>query len=296
MARRVFEAKVQIRFQPNERLEHLVANLDQLLDDPAVFPALLREIVTQTLFVAYQTRFQRAKPDWLRGPEKASQAAAASSDEDKQQRLASLGERYRKALNRGQKDLIDRLSDQINNVLGLSGESRVSGEEGATYGPRAIKGPGSLSTGLFETPRLDEVLAAFTNVADIKTETVNGRPSITFGSTERMDRIKAPSATEHVIKKPHPTESKFQVLWRQLEFGTGIYAKASPFPTNTNPINKQSDGSWWYGPRVGMGLHLRGAKAGNFLRNASGIAYTDYGIRFAAALAAKLTAWLERSR
>lgn len=133
---------------------------------------------------------------------------------------------------------------------------------------------GELSTGLF-TPRMREVLAGLVTVSDPQA-TPDGFV-LGIGPLQQLNSVRTPSHGE--ITKGKPTRSRYTVLWRQLEFGTGVFAKPQPRAVATR--TKEPDGSWWYGAQAGQGLHLLGTRPGNFLRQASGLPYTQDAQNFA---------------
>lgn len=99
--------------------------------------------------------------------------------------------------------------------------------------------------------------------------------TVSLGPIAALDKIQVPSATPLITG--HPTESKMTSMWRQMEFGTGVFA----FPTGRfEGQYKTSAGSWWFGPRKGFGIHFAGTQPGNILRDQTGVLYSSDAMRF----------------
>jgi hypothetical protein len=105
------------------------------------------------------------------------------------------------------------------------------------------------------------------------------------------------------IKTHDKSRSAMNVLWRQLEFGSGMFAKAagnqldiggSPGTTIPRTINSRgkqkdeaNDGSWTL-----QGFHVLGTYPGNWLRRQTGLPYTEDALRFQKQVAKQLQARL----
>lgn len=106
---------------------------------------------------------------------------------------------------------------------------------------------------------------ADTNAVTITSEGGTIRAGI--GSRAALDEILTPSSTP--LLADHPTGSDRQIMWRQLEFGTGIYA------------DPKEGGVWWYGKERGKGLMLRGTRGIHALFDPSRrLPYTANALRF----------------
>lgn len=101
---------------------------------------------------------------------------------------------------------------------------------------------------------------------------------VSIGAAPRayINLLETPSAT--VLLSGKRSSSPFKVLWRHLEFGTGVYSSKHQSrllgETPGGGRFKQSDGSWLYG-RPGAngdgGLRVLGAMPMHFLWNAEGV-------------------------
>lgn len=100
------------------------------------------------------------------------------------------------------------------------------------------------------------------------------------GSLAQIEGVKTPSFKS-------TTPSRYNTLWRHLEFGTGIYRSdksvnaASPYRTER--------GGWWYGHSEGYSLHLLGSRPMGALRNPrTQLPYTGDALRFRSIFAARM--------
>lgn len=125
---------------------------------------------------------------------------------------------------------------------------------------------------------------AFGSVVDRITDTslmVSNRTStdvtVATGSIQVLDQIISPSATQ--LLRNRNSSSPYNILWRQMEFGTGIMRKQ--YPGNISPTRYTTDKGWWYGPKTAYrGVHFKGTKPGNLLRTQSGLPYTEDALKF----------------
>lgn len=128
--------------------------------------------------------------------------------------------------------------------------------------------------------RMRKVIATLTDRSLMKVEyswrngVVNGI-TVRVGNIAALDKIKTPSATEEL--SGHRSKSAYNILWRQMEFGTGVFA----FPNvRSGGRYRTSAGTWWYGPKKGFGIHFAGNRPGQILRQRTGELYTADMMKF----------------
>lgn len=92
---------------------------------------------------------------------------------------------------------------------------------------------------------------------------VNGMPGAGLGPYADVMRMHLPEHMDFHGGTSSPATSFFYAV----EFGTGMYAMGGHDPVTTGDT-KESDGSWWYGPKIGRGLHLAGQQGMHFLYDA----------------------------
>ncbi len=93
-------------------------------------------------------------------------------------------------------------------------------------GSKTIKSGGSLTSGLFRQ-RAAQILDAITDGSRTKVTRSPDSASFGAGALSEISKIETPSNTPLLFGTD--TSSRFTMLWRQLEFGTGSYAKDGPF-------------------------------------------------------------------
>lgn len=123
----------------------------------------------------------------------------------------------------------------------------------------------------------ERVADLLTNSKHIETHMEGDSVVALMGRIRDLDAIKSPSATQILSK--HNSRSPYKILWRQMEFGTGMLRKPgeSPFV----PTRYTSSEGWWYGPPNSKGaVHFRGTHPGNLLRTQTGIPYSQDALSF----------------
>ena len=279
---------VRTTIKADRGADAMLRRLQRLTDSDGAFVLeLLQQVVRETLIAAYRKRFNAAKPRMLnmqreqRGPafhRKLELGERSRQIEKEMEGVDPNSDRFRKLSAR-----IDELTAEFigGPHLGHEGVTNIVGGSGAAVHAAMVhglnlhkpSGPGSLSTGLF-TPRMNQVLEELEKVTVL--ERTMHQMTLGIGDLAVLEskNMETPSFTEHGLNGPgHETDSSFRILWRQLEFGTGIYAKPSPRPGPTTW--KESTGSWWYGQLRGNGLHLRGSRPGNILWDAQSVPYSE---------------------
>jgi hypothetical protein len=104
-----------------------------------------------------------------------------------------------------------------------------------------------------------------------------GKVGVGWGPMDAVEKVKTPT------NRGKPTKSPYTTMWKQLEFGTGVWAVKLGGPhARTSGRYKFADGSWVYGRvrrRSGAisgyrGLRLIGTQPGSFLWDTDGTPYT----------------------
>lgn len=119
-----------------------------------------------------------------------------------------------------------------------------------------------LSSGLFRSRALD-VMSEFVGDPKIRMNS-EGQFSVGIGDLGHLEGIKTPSATEYVLKRGR-TNSKYDILWRHLEFGTGVYSDVQRESSKWN--EGFTSGEWYYGRnRASARLLLHGSRGVHSLK------------------------------
>lgn len=132
-----------------------------------------------------------------------------------------------------------------------------------------------LSSGLFRA-RAMEVMDLFVNPTYLQPRRVGNTVVVGVGPLDQLERIQTPSATEFSLGHGS-TPSKYNVLWRQLEFGTGTFAL--PYSRNgwaekgiTRYNEGLPEGLWYWGKTLeDAGLVLQGSEGIHSLFDQRGV-------------------------
>lgn len=130
-----------------------------------------------------------------------------------------------------------------------------------------------LSTGLYRV-YLMKVLALMTDPSLVSQQVISqDMVRVGFGAHKLLDPIETPSATPKLTGKQ--TTSPYRTMWRQVEFGTGVYGKDPGAARKATRYQIGSTRMWAYSRNPPNGLVLRGTKGVHALRDQAGGNYPD---------------------
>ncbi len=285
---------LKVRFTGKRRFEEIAASIDALVADPSTLANLLRDIVQQTLLRVYMSRFERSK-DVIADMRRADRGASALYRRVYERRIANLERRLSEQLGLSThkqsgveeiKGLLRRAQLRLNgespdeadfttsNPEALVGEHAGLGVSSAKRKPKGGKGALG-STGVGFRALMEKVMSTIADPARMVVMRSKNRLVLGIGDRSVLDAIHTPSFNPK-------TATPYKVLWRHMEFGTGVFAK--PGPHLHGGAHKEDDGTWWFGTQIGEGIHLRGSRPGNILRKQTGEAYTEDFMKFEARL------------
>lgn len=160
------------------------------------------------------------------------------------QTLSSLYERMRTAVARGDAEELRKAQE----ALVSHQDGFASALQRTTRG--VVKKSHALSSGLFRKRAL-QVMDLLANPTHLGTVESGGTVTVGIGSLDKLNQIETPSATQYKLGLGH-TRSKDNILWRHLEFGTGIHANNDAgYPNRKQSSGKfgisMSGGLWYYG-------------------------------------------------
>lgn len=136
----------------------------------------------------------------------------------------------------------------------------------------ALRQAAALRAGTFQ-----EVMQLITDQRLIQISREPNSMTASIGNIGTLDKIESPSATPILTGKS--STSPYGILWRQMEWGTGALRKPAPFAVF--PTRFTSSEGWWYGKKLPYrGIHFRGTQPGNFLRDATGLPYSQDAQQF----------------
>lgn len=279
------ECRIQLELTPGEELLRLGEGLEQLLADDALgFQLLVRQVIADSLLLAYRTRFD-AKASLLTQTEREDQqgqepttgsaeeiAEVEASINTLAQRIARLGQLGGRRAASDVAEEEEKLSRAYDRLRKLRGEEHIG------QGSEA-KGVHSLSTGLYKV-NLNLLVDRLLDQSGIVVEAKGGQ--VVFGIGEPTDPLLSftPSFTELVKGRPSSARKHNTINFlRQLEWGTGVFA--APERRTGGSVYKLKGGTWRFGdPVTKSGIVLRGTRGAHFLKQASGVPYEADAIRF----------------
>jgi hypothetical protein len=257
-----FTYTIGFKLQFDEASEASFLALEQLATDPSVLERILRAAMLATLVAEYKRRFGLAE-------DRMTELEKVTGDEAEPEQLPATSFSLRKNIVPAKPGQQSRGAREV-----TFSEAGIGQDEGLSDEKLLLSSVPSF------TSRLQQVAQALFENPVKSTGTGKG-VLLGFGHTPTLQRIKTPTHAGY------PTTSPYNIMWRQLEYGTGYYAvqAGGPYARTSGEWKIGSpSGSWWYGRRGlrgGMtGVHLLGTRPGSFLRDASGIPYGPDGFKF----------------
>jgi hypothetical protein len=272
---------IDFEFDANNELGRLADRIEALTVTPRILSNLLKRAFAETLIPAIRAAYIKGLPkavdmhlakisnieagemgDSSKKWDKVKTTSfSRENPTDEGKALGSIYERMRAAQLRNDPERYAKLQ----NLLDDKRKEFISSLQRLKGGKQ--KKSHALSSGLFRARAL-EVLDLLVNQANMSTTSEGDSVSVGLGNLTALDAIKTPSATEYVLEKGE-SSSKYNILWRQLEFGTGIGARqydSNPFAgkhTNSRYQEGLPSGMWYYGKSLD--------KAGLILAGSSGV-------------------------
>lgn len=228
-----------------------------------------------TILVAFVRRFQSRKdlglPLRLSRGRFGKKTTRKRQESDRRRRLSSLMEKLNEAYKSGSTSRIrsaeaarTKATDQLRGTAFSNTPDAKSFKEGGLF--RAFvdaekKFPGQRKA----------VMDILRSEKNIQLQNKKGVIEIGIGDITLLDAILMPSATHELESF---TETPFVHMWRQMEFGSGVFAKRQTIPGNLAGTIR---GAWWYGrsDRENAGVEFAGSKPGNIIFAAASIPYED---------------------
>jgi len=327
-------------YQPDNSADITLAALHRLADDDfRGLHTLLRQAIIDSLFKAYAIRFRASLPimgklykaklnlspakrryyyERLEETERSLQKLLGKGrsnfdrgDEEHYLELKNKAVRYNKALTG------TKLSDTyaIRKQQAVDDSIQLDDFEKSQKRLADLAGTGSFKE------RALQVLDRFTDPSAIRKQVRRTNLTVYFGNFEYMGGNRTLSDPD-MATSLH-SKSKMNIMWRQLEFGTGKFAKKAgnivQVPRDSEhkrlripreyrdprtgemrvryQYRKLTDGSWVLGNQDrGGGLHILGSYPGNWLRDQSGLQYDGYSKAFESMFTLRLGSALRKRR
>lgn len=279
---RTVKLKLRITQQFDPKLERLYQRINALVEDPADLHKVIRQAAAETLLAAYRRRFLNRLADMVRTEraEKASSGPFGSESDvvNARKRLERASQKLTDAQLSDSGDAVQEAMDSVRKAE----RALVKALGGGSAQPRS-----DLATGKYRELALQVLRLVADASAMAEQSSGDGGMKLGIGHLATLERIRTPSATPMIAQ--HPTSSRMSTFWKHLEFGTGVYASRRTKRANAGSrFRDRATGGWWYGPRAGSGILLKGSRPGHFLFSAAGVAYDEDALRFEAALEKRL--------
>lgn len=268
-----YQFNIRVKF--SMKSEGFKAAQEKLLHvlDPDVMGDAIRQAVVRSLVANMRLRFIRHMTNALEmeslevnGRAPNSTAQKRMQDKNLQDALNRLMHRLNEAQIDGDLSAADGIRERMLKVYEKLHASLELSPKGQPLGSHAL----SKLVGNEFRRRMFMVLQLLTDRHFVGVVTRDGKITVNVGNIPLLDRIQTPSATERLTGRP--TSSRFKILWRHLEFGTGLLRSTQK--DRRNSVTKGL-GSWWYGRILENSLQLRGTLPMNFITNNNGEFYEE---------------------
>lgn len=272
------KARLHIDFDATAEFERFFERVLDNIRTPGIEAKILRSAMLETVLPAIRDAFLKGMPKAVdmrvikRIPENPHEGLRAKGNPRDgaagEMTLRGIYERMRQAQIRGDSTAMDSAREEYRKYQEPYRESLQTLPGGKK------KNSHYLSSGLFRK-RAMQVMDMFVNPSLLHTAQGAGAVTVGLGHLQELERIETPSATEYVLGL-NKTRSRNNILWRQLEFGTGVHANKADtgFPNEKlgpGTFNRGLPGGAWY-----YGRSLR--KARLLLEGSDGI-HAIYGNR-----------------
>lgn len=291
-----FTIPINIRMKESPKTARFHAAIEDLAKNREILVAILRQAMAETLLKEYRSRFDAKYKAMHTMDTYGKERGVGTPDNNNaerdtiQQRMLALEKSMTRLRHTKGEPNVDALADlqvemdQLTDKLYEVDHPTDHGGVAIGHGPLNKQGlavvGGSLAATNVYRPLMNKVRDMLTLGTNIESDITDGRITLKIGKVEDLEKIKTPSATEG------GTSSPYNVMWRQLEFGTGIYAKKGPdFRSSGTYKDSSGAGGWFYGGfsagKSRRRLHLKGTRGGHFLfREGTSLPYVGDGAKF----------------
>lgn len=250
--------------------------LNTLAHSPQAIANLVKAALSETVLRAYRERFKAAEAamttmdrldrasESRRKRSEVPKVDAPRTSDDRRAKLVRRAEEIRDLLGEG-RSLSSDLFDELERIA-----NQLEDKTKDAPGPDRRLGKAFIRNVLYRGGRgrelllegMADVLSLIAGSKAMRTHYVGDRVVIGIGNLVALEGIKTPSYAEY--ERGKHTDSLYTVLWRQLEFGTGYYARPDRIKNY-----------WKFGK-----LPIRGSRGGHFLRDVTGLPYESDAVRF----------------
>jgi hypothetical protein len=249
-----------LTFTADKALAETYAKLLALTDDE-VFGRLLRRAAVEVLLDAYRRRFLEALPDVVTteraGDRLHASAAKPHVKAATVERMRAAAEKLSNARERGDAVAAQHATTELRKARRAM--------TAALERPKPLGGQ-KLGPGNVYRPAVYKLMHLLSDAGGV----VVRAGGVGIGPRSKVMGLKTPSATKHLDGVD--TASDLTSLFRQVEFGTGIYG-TDPEGNLGSPY--AMGGGWFYGKSPNKGLGIHGAKPAHVLWEEAKYPYRD---------------------
>lgn len=238
---------VKVSFEPSDNFTTFSERLNLLVTDKKTLERLVKMAMVRTVVAAVRKRFLAGLPQALK------MTTAEGS-------LSRPG-RPSRELERNMRDSLQALStaqaDGTKSKIEAA-QARVSRNQ-ARYeralDPKAALRRNTKGRKSTMSRMIEGAMQVLNTATELSTLEQNKKTlAIGMGSMEELNAIKTPTANRN-----RKTTSKMNILWRHLEYGTGVLAMDTSINKGSRFKVRGGDGEWWWGPKRGQGVLVRGS-------------------------------------
>lgn len=264
---------LKLRFDFFDVIGGLMRGIQELHQRPEKISKLLKRVMAEVWLARVREDFLQRLPFALDMQMMSKTRRPRALNTEEMARMQDLYEGLRSAQIEGDlgqaRDARRRIVEYRSKVISAYNREKYSGKQIT---------PSGLSTGSLMRRRSLQIMQLMTDAGQIRMEQTANGLMVGIGSQRKVLNVRTPSATEFALKKGR-SNSRYQHLWRHLEYGTGVYSKDPEGGDNKRATryNHMSLPPWhWaYSKNPPKGLVLRGSRGMHVLRDEKGAERQD---------------------
>lgn len=245
-------ARIKVKFTPSPEFVQWKNRLAELVDDPQVFQQMLQYAVAKTFLKAIRERFVARLPEALDIHPASRNPKARKVGRDLKQSLNEALDELTEAGMSGSKSKIDKAQRRVTR-LQKAYQDALQGDHG-----RNSKRVSRFALLVNEAMRVMNLMASPEAIRAGRA--TRSQTTVGLGPLAELESIETPTGNRSGV-----TNSRMTTLWRQLEYGTGIYALDKSVNADSEFKEPSGDGEWWWGPERGAGVLVAGSMPINAL-------------------------------
>ena len=272
MLKKNINVKMTFSFTASEGLLEKEVRFRQLTNyDGRKIGHIAKRAAAQTILRAFERRFQTQQhlglPQRMARGKYGQKTTRKRQESDRRRRLSTIIEKLNEAYASGSTSRI-RAAEKARKKA----TDKLRG--GIAHPDTDLRETGGLFSAFVKAARKFPkqrklVMDILRSEKGIKIDNAKGKIHLGIGDITKLDRINMPSASHELGQF---SETPFVHMWRQMEFGSGVFADQQLVPGNLAGTIR---GAWWYGPGAKAGVEFAGSKAGHIIFQAASVPYNE---------------------